>query len=118
MGSIPLFEHDLFPKTGFHFRDHALKGRADLPQPCSDGKFYDVSCRPRVLGSDNCLDQKVQGRTSMAARPVVAAQIVAGSFKMEVRGGKVALHKLLLIARRSARMADSLYPKANIHSRI
>jgi hypothetical protein len=70
------------------------------------------------MGRDNCLDQKVQGRTGMTARPVVAAQIVAGSFKMEVCGGKVAFHQLLLIARRSARMADSLYPMANIHRRI
>jgi len=70
------------------------------------------------LGRDNCLDQKVQGRAGMAARPIVAAQIVACSFKMEVCGGKVALHKLLLIARRSTGMADSLYPMANIHSRI
>jgi hypothetical protein len=37
---------------------------------------------------------------------------------MEVCGGKVAFHQLLLIARRSVTMADSLYPKANIHSQI
>jgi hypothetical protein len=70
------------------------------------------------LGYDNCVDQKIQSRTGLAARLVIAAQVMTGSFKMQVRGGKVALHKPLLIARRSARMADSLYPKANIHRRI
>ncbi|CCV15178.1 hypothetical protein MESS4_750113 [Mesorhizobium sp. STM 4661] len=88
-----------------------------LSQPCRSGKLDHVRDRPRILGCDNCLDQKIQSSTNLAARLVVTAQVMTGSFKMEVRGGKVAFHELLLIAHRPARMAGGPYPKANIHSR-
>jgi hypothetical protein len=59
---------------------------------CRFGKFHHVCGRTLVLGCNNRIDQNVQSRTSRAARLVIAAQIVAGSFKMEVDGGKVASH--------------------------
>ncbi|CAH2401020.1 hypothetical protein MES4922_280043 [Mesorhizobium ventifaucium] len=63
-----------------------------LTLSCRFGKFHDVRRRALVLGCGNCIDQDVQGGASRAARLVIAAQIVAGSFKMEVGCGKVTSH--------------------------
>ncbi|WP_202366743.1 hypothetical protein [Mesorhizobium sp. L-2-11] len=78
---------------------------------CRSGKFHHVRGRTLVLGCDNCIDQYVQGGASRAARLVIAAQIMAGSFKMEVGGGKVAGHEFSFFARRATSMAHFDLPK-------
>ncbi|MER9477761.1 hypothetical protein, partial [Mesorhizobium sp. M0520] len=67
--------------------------------------WLDGSClfRNVVLRWENCLEQESLSRRRGAARLVLAAQIVAGSFKVQVCGGKVACHRHLPVARPPAR---------------
>lgn len=79
------------------FRQSELSKTRRLSPLCRSGKFQDLSGRALVLGRDNCIDQRIQGSTGLAACLVIAAQIVAGSFKMKVCGGKVAFHSFSLL---------------------